>query len=151
MWDEWSYPPPLLTWGLPDPRIAEPLLNKKVFGRRSMIGVYPLDLPRSPYWSSEGNHFQKPTMPYHPSLTSSSVHNSSHQWTALCFVLHLPLVPKNELKQQFTTTTYLKQRNCNISTVKNLLYFFKGQHLIIIFNQIKPNQGCGVEVVASAK
>ena len=88
-------------------------------------------------------------MPYHPSLTSSSVHNSCHQWTVLCFVLHLPLVPKNEVKQQFTTTTYLKQGN--ISTVENLLYSFKGQHLINLFNQIKPNQGCGVEVVASAE
>ena len=33
-------------------------------------------------WASEGKHSQKPTMPYHPTLMSSSVQHSSHQWTA---------------------------------------------------------------------
>ena len=34
------------------------------------LGVNPLDMPRSTYWTSEGKHTQKPTMPYHPTLTS---------------------------------------------------------------------------------
>ena len=42
-------------------------------------------------------------MPYHPSLASSSVHHSSHQWTAV-FLLNtmspkLLLVLKNDIKQ----------------------------------------------------
>ena len=38
------------------------------------LGVNPLDMPRNPYWASEGKHSQQPTMFYHPILTSSSVH-----------------------------------------------------------------------------
>ena len=38
------------------------------------LGVNPLDLPRTPYWTSKGKH---------STLRSSSDHHSSHQWTAL--------------------------------------------------------------------
>ena len=43
-----------------------------------------LDMPRNPYRAGEryeGTRFQLPTMPYHPTLTSSSVHLSSLQLT----------------------------------------------------------------------
>ena len=30
------------------------------------LGVYPLDMPRTPYRASEGKRSQKPIMPYHP-------------------------------------------------------------------------------------
>ena len=47
------------------------------------LGVNPLDMPRTPYWASEGKHSQQPSMPYHPIFTSSYVNHLSHQWTAL--------------------------------------------------------------------
>ena len=56
----------LLLWGLSDPRIAElrempqSFINKlysetQVSGR---LGVYPLDMPRTPYRASEGKRSQ---------------------------------------------------------------------------------------------
>ena len=39
--------------------------------------------PRHALNLSEGKHSQLPTMPYHLTLTSSSVYNSSHQRTAV--------------------------------------------------------------------
>ena len=47
------------------------------------LGVNPPDMPRTLYWASEVKHSQQPTMPSHPTLSSSSVHHSSHQRTAL--------------------------------------------------------------------
>ena len=41
--------------------------------------VNPLDMPRTHCRASEG----KPTMPYHPTITSSSVHDSFHQKISL--------------------------------------------------------------------
>ena len=48
------------------------------------LGVNPLDTLRTSYRASDGRHSQQPTMPCHPTLTSPSVHHSSHQSTALC-------------------------------------------------------------------
>ena len=42
-----------------------------------------------PYRVSEKKPTQQPTMPYHPTLTPSSVHHSSHRWTALFLHCHL--------------------------------------------------------------
>ena len=47
----------------------------------SRLGLDPLDMPRTPYRASEGKRSQLPTMPYHTTLPSSSVHHSSHQLT----------------------------------------------------------------------
>ena len=47
------------------------------------LGVNPLDMLKTPYWVGEEKYSQQPTMPYNPSLTSSSVHHSSHNSTAL--------------------------------------------------------------------
>ena len=47
------------------------------------LRVNPLDMPRIFYWASEGKQSQQPVIPYYPTLTSSSVHHSSHKWTAL--------------------------------------------------------------------
>ena len=81
----------MLFWGLSDLRIVPRLVSfeqeKRVSGRLGMPGVNSLDMPITPYQASEEKHSQQPTMPYHPTLTSSSVHHSSHQWTAL-FLLY---------------------------------------------------------------
>ena len=62
--------------------------NPRVTGRLSMPGgKSPRHTQNLLYWTSEGKHSQQPTMAYHPTLTSSSVHHSSHQWTAL-FLLY---------------------------------------------------------------
>ena len=45
------------------------------------LGVDPLDMPRTPYRASEGKRSQYPPYPITPTLTSSSVHHSSHQLT----------------------------------------------------------------------
>ena len=50
------------------------------------LGINPLDMPITPHRVSEGKHAQQPTMPYHPTLASSSVHHLSHQWTVLFFL-----------------------------------------------------------------
>ena len=55
-------------------------------------------------------------MSYHPILTSSSVHHSSHQKGLHCFGRFTmsskwPLVPINDVKHQFTTITTLQQPN----------------------------------------
>ena len=54
----------------------------QVSDRLGMSGVNPLVKPRTPYRASEGKRSQNPAMPYYPTLTSSSVHNTSQQWTA---------------------------------------------------------------------
>ena len=51
----------------------------RVSGRMDMPGVNPPDMPRTLYYrASEGKRSQQSTVPYHPKLTSSSVHHSSH-------------------------------------------------------------------------
>ena len=37
---------------------------------------------RTPCWASEEKHSQQTSMPYHPTLTSSTVHHLSHQSTS---------------------------------------------------------------------
>ena len=50
------------------------------WGRKVLLlAIIPVPL----YRASKGKHSQQPTMPYHPALTSSFVHHSSHQLTAL--------------------------------------------------------------------
>ena len=63
-----------------------PLLNQKTSRIWACLGVNPLDMPRSPYWASEGKH----TMTYHPTLTSSSVHHSSPPDIRLSKIKQIP-------------------------------------------------------------
>ena len=74
----------------------------------SQLPNYKLDLLGS---AREEKHLQQLTMPYHLTLTSSSVYQLSHHRTALFLLitmsLKLPLVQKSDVKQQFTTTTFL--------------------------------------------
>ena len=61
-----------------------PEVSGATFGRLDVwacLVVNPLNIPRTPYWASEEEH-SKPTMSYHPTLTSSAVYHSSYQWTA---------------------------------------------------------------------
>ena len=51
-----------------------------------MPRVNPQDRPRTLYQASEGKCSQQPTVPYHPKLTSSSVHHLSDQWSVLFFI-----------------------------------------------------------------
>ena len=68
-----------------------------------MSGGKSLDMPRTPYRASEGKHSQQPIMPYHLTLTSSSVHHSSHQRTALFYRITISFKDhyrrKNDVKQ----------------------------------------------------
>ena len=54
------------------------------------LGVNPLDMHRTPYRVSEENHSRvnNPPCSHHLTITSSSVHHLSHQWTALVLVYH---------------------------------------------------------------
>ena len=69
-------------------------------------------MPRTPYRASEGKRSQSPTMPYPPTLTSSSVHHSSHQLTTtfLRITLKRPFVPNSDVKQRFTTTANIARQ-----------------------------------------
>ena len=42
--------------------------RKKTLDVRACMGLNPLDMPRTPYWASEGKHKIESTMPYiiHP-------------------------------------------------------------------------------------
>ena len=89
MWDEWSCPQLFLLWGLSDPRIAELHKMPQCFSIKlhseylGMSGDKTSKQVHNPYSASEGKHYQYPTMSYHPTLTSSSVHHSFHQQIAL--------------------------------------------------------------------
>ena len=112
-WDG-CYPQRLLLWGLSDPRIAESCFEGEKSESLDVVwaclGVNQLDMLSTLYRMSEGKHSQQLTMPYNPTLTSSSVHNSSHQRTALFLSYYIamlpkwPLVRKSDVKQEFTTT-----------------------------------------------
>ena len=45
------------------------------------LGVDPLDIPRTPYRAAKESALNNPPCPITPTLTSSSVHRSSHQLT----------------------------------------------------------------------
>ena len=47
------------------------------------LGDLPPDIPKTPYRESEGKYSKQTIMPNHPTLMSSSVHHSSHQWAPL--------------------------------------------------------------------
>ena len=47
-----------------------------------------LDMPRTHYRASEGERLNNPPCPITPTLTSSSVHHSSHQLTTTFFILY---------------------------------------------------------------
>ena len=81
----------LLLWGLSDPRIAELLEMPQCFsiklhsetqvsGRLGLSGGRS-PMSRTPYRASEENALNNPPCPITPTLTSSSVHHSSHQLT----------------------------------------------------------------------
>ena len=47
--------------------------EKPSLDAQACLMVNPIDMLRTPYWASEGKHWQQPTVLYHPTLTSSSV------------------------------------------------------------------------------
>ena len=65
--------------GQAHPRTAESCFEQKNESLDGLAcpGVNPPKMPRTPYQASEGK--QQPIMPYHPTLTSPSMHHSSHQ------------------------------------------------------------------------
>ena len=69
------------------------------------VNVNPtIDMPEHLIGRVKENTLTKPTMPYHPTLTSSSVHNSSDQLPALQCHLNDCLLLKRDVKQQITIT-----------------------------------------------
>ena len=80
-----------------------------VSGRLGMPGgKFPI-YAQNPLLGEWRETMEQPTMPFHLTLTSSSLHHSSHHRTALFLSITIslkwPLVLKSDVKQQFITTT----------------------------------------------
>ena len=86
----------------------EDILNK-IATRHPKLGVDPLACPERLIGRAKKNALHNLPCSIAATLTSSTVHHSSHQLTGafyrITMSLKRPFVPKSDVKQWFTTTT----------------------------------------------
>ena len=102
-----------------DPTVAEPLLNKlkrSLWTSGHAWGLNPLDMPRTPYWASEGKHSQDPPCPITPPsrhhLYIIHLIDGLRRFYHITLSLKWLLVSKSDVKQQFTDFIFVVQFNC---------------------------------------